>query len=162
TPPRCEPHIPAPVNSVVNARGCPGMLRAPRPVMKKTAIVALLLAGPPAALAQAQAEAHWESAAPLAEACTEPVTGSEAVDDALVHPGLVRFGVKRAIARVVDRLFQRGYQMSTLAAELSADGTLIVRVDEGRIQALELRGLSPRIEGEVRRQLDLRPGAVFD
>jgi hypothetical protein len=52
--------------------------------------------------------------------------------------------------------------MSTLAAELSADGTLTVRVDEGRIQALELRGVSPRIEGEVRRQLELRPGVVFD
>jgi hypothetical protein len=97
--------------------------------------------------------------------CAEPAVPAEwlaTVDEDVVHPGLVRHGLKRAITRVVDRLFQRGYQMSTLSADLAADGTLTVKVDEGRIQALELRGVAPRIEGEVRQLLDLPVGSVFD
>jgi hypothetical protein len=97
--------------------------------------------------------------------CAEPRVPAEwlaTVDDDMVHPGLVRFGLRRAVQRVVDRLFQRGYHMSILSADLAPDGTLTLKVDEGRIQSLELRGVSPRIEGEVRRLLELHPGAVFD
>jgi hypothetical protein len=98
-------------------------------------------------------------------ACVEPVVPPEwlaSVDDDVVHPGLVRNGVRRAVQRLTDRLFDRGFEMATLSAELSPDGTLLVRVDEGRIRALELRGVHPRIEGQVRERLELPVGSVYD
>lgn len=97
--------------------------------------------------------------------CAEPAVPSEwlaTVDEEVVHPGLVRFGLKRAMARVVDRLSERGFQMASFSADLASDGTLTIKVDEGRIQALEIRGVDPRIEDEVRRLLDLPVGSVFD
>ena len=102
-----------------------------------------------------------EEARPCAEQPV-PVEWLATVDGDTVHPGLVRHGVRRAIARVVDRLFEHGYYMANLTADLAADGTLTIKVDEGRIQALELRGVSPRIEGEVRRLLDVPVGSVFE
>src|SRR5262245_39125329 len=57
------------------------MLRAPLPVMRKSAIVALILACP--LVGWAQTEARWESAVAKPVECAEPVTGDEAVDDAL-------------------------------------------------------------------------------
>jgi hypothetical protein len=98
-------------------------------------------------------------------ACAEPVVPVEwlaRVDDDVVHPGIVRNGMRRAVQRLMDRLFDRGFQMATLSAELSPDGTLLVRVNEGRIQSLELRGVHPRIEEPVRQRLDLRVGSVYD
>jgi hypothetical protein len=104
-------------------------------------------------------------------ACAEPVVPAEwlaSVNDAVsvvsgtVHPGLVRHGVRRAVQRLMDRLYDRGFQMATLSAELSPDGTLLVRIDEGRIQAVDVRGVHPRIEGQVRERLDLRVGSVYD
>jgi hypothetical protein len=85
-----------------------------------------------------------------------------AVEGDSVRPGIVRHGVRPAMERVMNRLFERGFRMATLSAELGPDGTLTVQVDEGRVRAVEIRGVSPRIEGEVRRLLDVQPGAVFD
>ena len=47
-------------------------------------------------------------------------------------------------------MFRRGYELSRLEAELAADGTLTVRIDEGKISRLEIRGVAPRLEPQVR------------
>jgi hypothetical protein len=84
------------------------------------------------------------------------------VEGDVVYPGLVWRGVPPAIQRVQERLFDSGYRMASLSAELAPDGTLSVRIDEGRLEAIEIRGVSPRLEGEVRRRLQIPAGAVFD
>jgi hypothetical protein len=98
-------------------------------------------------------------------ACAEPVVPVEwlaRVEGDVVHPGLVRNGVRRAVQRLMDRLYDRGFQMATLTATLDGQGTLLVKVDEGRIGALDLSGVHPRIEEQVRQRLDLRVGSVYD
>jgi hypothetical protein len=122
----------------------------------------------PRMLLDALLESPWERR-PRGEderrACAEPAVPREwlaTVQDGAIHPGLVRNGVRAAVQRVMDRLYDRGFQMATLSAALSADGTLSMKVDEGRIEALELTGVSPRIEGEVRQRLELRVGNVYD
>src|SRR5690349_8727469 len=67
-----------PVNSQVNGRVVAGMLRAPPRTMSKAAFAALLLW--PAVV---WGQGHWESTAATPLACTEPVTGDAAVDEAL-------------------------------------------------------------------------------
>ncbi|HXU80150.1 MAG TPA: hypothetical protein VN914_02050 [Polyangia bacterium] len=91
-----------------------------------------------------------------------PAEWQASVKDDSVHPGIVRQGMRRAVQRMIDRLTDRGFQMATLSAELSPDGTLTVRVEEGRISTLEIHGVSPRIEEQVRQRLELRPGVVYD
>lgn len=82
-------------------------------------------------------------------------------DGEVVHPGVVWRGLRPALQRVMSELYGRGYEMASLAAELAADGTLTLRVDEGRVASVEIRGVSPRIADEVRERLDLPVGRTF-
>jgi hypothetical protein len=79
-------------------------------------------------------------------------------DEETVFPGIVWKGLPPALGRVQRRLRQRGYQLSRLEAELTADGTLTVRIDEGRTTGLEIRGVAPRLEPRVRALLGVEPG----
>jgi hypothetical protein len=78
-----------------------------------------------------------------------------------VRPGLLWRGVVPALERVLGRLLDRGYLLASLDAALSPDGSLTVRVNEGRLGALRIEGVAPAIEPRVRDLLDLRPGQVF-
>jgi hypothetical protein len=75
-----------------------------------------------------------------------------------VQPGILRDGPQPALTRLVHTLFELGYEMAAVRATLTGDGVLTVAVDEGRLELVEIRGVSPRIEREVRARLDLHVG----
>jgi hypothetical protein len=79
-------------------------------------------------------------------------------EGAAVQPGILREGPQPALTRLVHALYQLGYEMAAVTATLPADGVLTITVDEGRLEAVEIRGVSPRIEPQVRGQLDLHVG----
>ena len=78
-----------------------------------------------------------------------------------VFPGLVWKGLLPALDRVQRRMFNRGYELSRLDAELGADGTLTVRIDEGKIDRFEVRGVAARLEPQVRELVGIKPGEPF-
>jgi hypothetical protein len=82
-------------------------------------------------------------------------------EEETVFPGIVWKGLVRALGRVQHRMFDRGYELSRLSADLAADGTLTVRIDEGKITRLEIRGVAPRLEPQVRTLLGIQPGEPF-
>jgi hypothetical protein len=77
------------------------------------------------------------------------------------RPGIVWNGLKKGMESALHGAFDRGYQMVSFDAELGRDGTLTVRVDEGRLEAVVIRGVAPGVEGGVRRRLDLPVGRKF-
>src|SRR5262249_2128688 len=78
-----------------------------------------------------------------------------------VAPGIVWQGLRNALDRGLQKLFDRGYAMASLEAELSTDGTLTVHVDEGHLEGLDLQGVDPAVEPQVRKILGIKPGDVF-
>ncbi len=78
-----------------------------------------------------------------------------------VFPGLVWKGLVPALDRVQHRMFQRGYELSRLEAELAPDGTLTVRIDEGKISRVEVSGVAGRLTPEVRNLVGIQPGEPF-
>jgi hypothetical protein len=78
-----------------------------------------------------------------------------------VLPGVVWRGVPEALERVASRLRREGYVLASLSATLDAAGALTVRVDEGRLEAVEVRGVDSAVEGRVREALGLAPGEVL-
>jgi hypothetical protein len=82
-------------------------------------------------------------------------------EEETVFPGIIWKGLGPALERVQERMFQRGYLLSRLEAELAADGTLAVRIDEGKISRLEIRGVAPRLEPQVRTLVGIQPGEPF-
>jgi hypothetical protein len=82
-------------------------------------------------------------------------------DGAVVFPGVVWKGLEGGLDRVLERVFHHGYRMASLSATLGPDGTLTLVVDEGRIGRIDVRGVAPGLEGEVRRRLDLHEGRPF-
>jgi hypothetical protein len=51
--------------------------------------------------------------------------------------------------------------MASVTGVLTPDGTLTLDIDEGRIAAVEIRGVHPNLEANVRRHLAIEPGRVF-
>jgi hypothetical protein len=78
-----------------------------------------------------------------------------------VVPGIVWKGLPQALERALDHLHDEGYLLARFEGELSTDGTLTLRVDEGRLEALEVEGVEPHVEAEVRRLIGVKPGEVF-
>jgi hypothetical protein len=96
--------------------------------------------------------------------CPDPLPPREWLGRAegeTVFPGIVWKGLGPGLDRVQRRMFQRGYELSRLQAELAADGTLTVRIDEGKVARLEIRGVAPRLEPQVRTLLGIQPGEPF-
>jgi hypothetical protein len=79
----------------------------------------------------------------------------------MVFPGIVWKGMVGGLERVQARLHQRGYELASLQAALSPDGTLTVRIDEGRATGLQIHGVAPRLEARVRTLLGVEPGKPF-
>lgn len=78
-----------------------------------------------------------------------------------VAPGIVWQGLRNALDRGLQKLFDHGYAMASLEGELSTDGTLTIHVDEGHLEGLDLQGVDPAVEPQVRKVLGIKPGDVF-
>jgi len=78
-----------------------------------------------------------------------------------VAPGIVWQGLRTALDRGLQKLFDHGYAMASMEGELSTDGTLTLHVDEGHLEGLDLQGVEPAVEPEVRKLLGIKPGDVF-
>ncbi|MFP2911971.1 hypothetical protein ACLESD_44505, partial [Pyxidicoccus sp. 3LFB2] len=77
------------------------------------------------------------------------------------RPGLVLGGVAQALERTLKDLRDTGYLLASLSATLHPDGRLVVSVDEGRLEDVEVRGVSGDMATRVRESLDLKAGDVF-
>ena len=77
------------------------------------------------------------------------------------RPGIVLGGVAQAMERTLKDLRDDGYLLASLSATLSPDGRLVVSVDEGRLEAVDVTGVSGDMATRVRESLDLKPGDVF-
>jgi hypothetical protein len=65
--------------------------------------------------------------------------------------------------RLQDRYTRDGYTAAEVRAEYDADtGRLTLRVDEGRIDAVEFEGLRPELVDRFSSQLPIRPGDVYN
>ncbi|WP_238539886.1 hypothetical protein [Corallococcus macrosporus] len=78
-----------------------------------------------------------------------------------LRPGILLGGVAHGLERTLKRLRDDGYMLASLSAVWSPDGKLVVTVDEGRLEAVEVRGVDADIAARVQDALDLKPGTVF-
>jgi hypothetical protein len=84
------------------------------------------------------------------------------MDGPVFRTGLLLGGVDAALERVLNGLRDNdGYLLATVSAVLSADGRLVVTVDEGRLESVDIQGVDPEIAARVREALELSPGDVF-
>ncbi|RKH65887.1 hypothetical protein D7V93_05240 [Corallococcus llansteffanensis] len=78
------------------------------------------------------------------------------------HPGIVQGGLDAALERSLNELRDdEGYLLATVSATLSHEGALVVTVDEGRLEAVDVPGVEPKMAERVREALGLSPGDVF-
>jgi hypothetical protein len=66
-----------------------------------------------------------------------------------------------ALTRVIESLYGRGYAHASLRASLQADGTLTVDIEEGRLQAVSIRGVESEIVARVRDLVAIKAGDIF-
>ena len=99
-----------------------------------------------------------------ARACPAPLpsrAGLARVDDGEVRAGILWRGLRTALGRVMRSMWTRGYPLARLEGELTPDGDLLIEVDEGRVGAVEVRGVDAHIVREVEAELGIRPGDIF-
>ncbi|MBN9682375.1 MULTISPECIES: hypothetical protein [unclassified Corallococcus] len=78
------------------------------------------------------------------------------------RPGIMRGGLDAALDRVLKTLREGdGYLLATVSATLSPEGRLVVTVDEGQLESVEVRGVDDAMATRVREALGLEPGDVF-
>ena len=70
-------------------------------------------------------------------------------------------GLLRILERVYDLYTDSGYMMTRLAAEGLDDGTLTVRIDEGRVSDILIEGAQHTREYVIRRKLDIEIGRIL-
>jgi hypothetical protein len=87
-----------------------------------------------------------------------PVAWLARAEGAAVHAGILRDGPQPALARLLHTLFDLGYEMASLTAALGDDGVLTIRIDEGRLEGVEITGVARQLEPQVRARLDLPVG----
>ncbi|WP_426749206.1 hypothetical protein [Myxococcus sp. Y35] len=78
-----------------------------------------------------------------------------------LRPGILLGGVAQGLERALKDLRDDGYLLASLSAVWTPDGRLVVTVDEGRLEAVEVRGVDADIAARVQEALDLKPGTVF-
>ncbi len=77
------------------------------------------------------------------------------------HPGFVWRGLPAALERGLDELRDEGYVLAGLDATLTAEGKLVLRVEEGTVEAVEVRGVEEAVAKQVREVLGITPGEVL-
>ncbi|MBZ4375910.1 hypothetical protein [Corallococcus sp. AS-1-6] len=78
------------------------------------------------------------------------------------RPGIMLGGLDAALDRLLKTLREDdGYLLATVSATLSPAGRLVVTVDEGRLESVEVRGVDEPMASRVREALGLEPGDVF-
>jgi hypothetical protein len=77
------------------------------------------------------------------------------------HPGLVWKGLPEALERAQDELEDEGYVLASLDATLSPEGQLRLKVDEGKVEAVEVRGVEEDVAARVREVMGIKPGDVL-
>ncbi|WP_242588908.1 hypothetical protein [Corallococcus macrosporus] len=83
-------------------------------------------------------------------------------DDGKFQPGIMLGGLDAALERILQTLREdEGYLLATVTATLSPEGRLVVTVDEGRLESVEVRGVDEPMAARVREALNLEPGSVF-
>lgn len=75
--------------------------------------------------------------------------------------GILLGGVAPALERTLRDLRDDGYLLASLSATLSPDGRLVVTVDEGRLESVEVQGVGPDMAVRVLEALDLKAGDVL-
>ncbi|QSQ28346.1 hypothetical protein JY651_32730 [Pyxidicoccus parkwayensis] len=75
--------------------------------------------------------------------------------------GILLGGAATALEHTVKDLRDDGYLLASLTATLHPDGRLVVTVDEGRLEDVDVRGVGPEMATRVREALDVKPGDVF-
>ncbi|MFL5396123.1 MAG: hypothetical protein ACJ79G_25090 [Myxococcales bacterium] len=83
------------------------------------------------------------------------------VEDGEPRPGILWKGLRGALDRVAGYLRGRGYPLARLEGNLSPSGILQIDVDEGRLSAVEVRGLDAGLARDVTLELGLVRGDVF-
>ena len=83
------------------------------------------------------------------------------LEDGVVRPGLVWEGLQPALNRLASHLRAEGYALSSLSGSLSADGTLVIEIDEGALAGLDLAGVHEAIRADVLAELGLHAGEPF-
>lgn len=83
------------------------------------------------------------------------------VENGAVKPGILWEGLSAALERIASQLRSEGYALASFTGELTADGALVIDVDEGRLEGLDVAGVHPSIRRDVIRELGLRPGDPF-
>ncbi|MBZ4415077.1 hypothetical protein K8638_01130 [Myxococcus sp. RHST-1-4] len=83
------------------------------------------------------------------------------LEDDTFRSGVILGGVARALERTLEDLRGDGYLLASLTATLHPDGRLVVTVDEGRLEAVDVEGVPPEMAARVREALALKPGDVF-
>ncbi|WP_254330177.1 hypothetical protein [Corallococcus exiguus] len=83
-------------------------------------------------------------------------------DEGAFRPGIMLGGLDAALDRVLKALREDdGYLLATVSATLSPEGRLVVTVDEGQLESVEVRGVDDAMATRVREALGLEPGDVF-
>jgi hypothetical protein len=82
-------------------------------------------------------------------------------EDGKFHPGFVWRGLPAALERALDEVQDEGYALASLDATLTPEGRLVVRVDEGKVEAVEVRGVEEDVAARVREVLGIKPGDVL-
>ncbi|HSP79815.1 MAG TPA: hypothetical protein VLQ93_14885 [Myxococcaceae bacterium] len=77
------------------------------------------------------------------------------------HPGFVWRGLPAALERGLGELRDEGYVLARLDATLTAEGKLVLRVEEGTVEAVEVRGVEEAVAAQVREVLGIAPGEVL-
>ncbi len=82
-------------------------------------------------------------------------------DEGRFHPGLVWKGMPEALERALDELEDEGYLLASLDATLTPEGQLRLTVEEGKVEAVEVRGVDEDVAARVREVMGIKPGDIL-
>ncbi|HZH13023.1 MAG TPA: hypothetical protein VE057_01535 [Archangium sp.] len=82
-------------------------------------------------------------------------------DEGKFHPGVVWKGLPDALERALEEVEDEGYLLASLDATLTPEGRLRLRVDEGKVEAVEVRGVEEDVAARVREVMGIKPGDVL-
>ncbi|WXH28358.1 Outer membrane protein assembly factor BamA [Myxococcus stipitatus] len=83
------------------------------------------------------------------------------MDKGVFVPGLIQGGVEPAMQRALNGLRNSGYLLARLSGSLSPSGQLVLTVDEGQLESVEVVGVDGSVATRVREAMDLKAGDVF-